>query len=127
MPRQSARAAGPRVWAGRSFLFHLILIYMKVQILKVGVCAVPRVRLVEALLDQGISVTLSDLHITVELDEWVMFLRAFYRACAKMSRTEEGYYLSNAFAVRVLYGERWYATRIWYDNEARGVRYGSLS
>lgn len=82
--------------------------------------------MVEALLDLGLTVTLSDSHVTVNVPEFIEFLRAYYRACALMSRTNEGRFLRMASFVSVLYGDRWYQTKIWFDIEARGVRYGSV-
>lgn len=100
---------------------------MKIQFFKQGICDVPRVRLVEELLNLGFIVNLAEKQISVEISEFNEFLRAYYRACARMSKTEEGSYLRITFAVRVLYGGRWYDTSIRFDEEAKGVRYGSLS
>lgn len=82
--------------------------------------------LVAELLDTKQYVVVNGDFLEVRVEEFADFLRAYWRTCCAISRTDEGRFLSMPLIVRVLCNDRWYKTKVWCDVEDKCLRYGSL-
>lgn len=64
--------------------------------------------------------------VSLEVPEWSEFLSIVWRACADCSRDSRGQEIVKGLPVSVFHGGKEYFTRVWYDVDAKGLRYVSL-
>lgn len=74
----------------------------------------------------GKALRINHPFVSIEVDEWHDFLRIVSSACAECSRDGRGQLMSVRMPISVTYKGTEYHTQIWYDNDARGIRYVSL-
>lgn len=79
-----------------------------------------------AALNSGRVLRINHPFVSFEVDEWEEFLKIVSTACAECSRDSRGQLISIRMPVSIIYKGETYTTQIWYDNDARGIRYVSL-
>lgn len=82
--------------------------------------------LVAELVDARRHVVINGDFVEINVEEFQDFLRAYWRTCCLMSRSDEGRFVSMPLCLRVLCNGRWYRTKVWCDVEDKCLRYGSL-
>lgn len=83
--------------------------------------------IVTATLDAKKSVKMVQCLIKIEVQEWSEFLRFVWKAYAECSKDHRGKWCVKRTSVSVhLEDGRVFSTFIWYDVEAKGLRYVSL-
>lgn len=79
-----------------------------------------------AALNSGRVLRIKHPFVSFEVDEWEEFLRLVSIACAECSRDSRGKLISIRMPVAITYKGVTYHTQVWYDSDARGIRYVSL-
>lgn len=64
--------------------------------------------------------------ISLDVSSWTEFLRIFWFACAVCSRDERGREIEEGISVSIIQDGKKYSTHVWYDVDAKGLRYVSL-
>lgn len=79
-----------------------------------------------AALNSGRVLRITHPFVSFEVDEWEEFLKLVSTACAECSRDSRGQLISIRMPVAITYKGKEYHTQVWYDSDARGIRYVSL-
>ena len=79
-----------------------------------------------AALNSGRVLRISAPSVYFEVDEWSDFLNIVWSACAECSRDSRGQEIVKRMPVYVHYHNKRYWTQIWFDTEAKALRYTSL-
>lgn len=83
--------------------------------------------IVAAALNEQKMVLMSQCFVSLEVAEWTEFLSIVWKACAECSRDHRGQWIVERTPVAVhLKDGRTFSTDVWYDAEARCLRYVSL-
>lgn len=79
-----------------------------------------------AALNAGFILHMKHHFVSISVERWEDFLRVVWRACADCSRDSRGNAIEKRLPVTIHYNGNVYGTSVWYDSEARGLRYVSL-
>ena len=83
--------------------------------------------IVAAALNERKMVLMSKCFVSFEVAEWTEFINIAWRACAECTRDHRGQWCIERTPVAVhLEDGRTFSTYIWYDVDAKGLRYVSL-
>lgn len=82
--------------------------------------------IIDAALNAGMVIRKKYPFVSLEVPVWSEFLRVVWRACADCSRDCRGQEIVKGLPVTVYQNGKPYFTRVWYDIDAKGLRYVSL-
>lgn len=83
--------------------------------------------IVATALNERKMVIMSQCFSSIVIDEWRDFLHIVWKACAECSRDHRGQWCVERTPVTVALDDgRTFSTYIWYDVEAKSLRYVSL-
>lgn len=99
---------------------------MVVKFIKGAKCGVLESAIMAATLSSGRSLRFRHPFVMLEVEEWVEFLKIVSKAFAECSRDHRGAELVKGISVSIEYKGNTYCTRVWYDMQAKGLRYVSL-
>ena len=78
-------------------------------------------------LNRGKKLTMSHPFVNFEVDDWMEFMRMYWHICAEFSRDSRGCLLIERIPITIIMSDgRKFKTQVWYDWEAKGLRYVSL-
>ena len=80
-----------------------------------------------AALNSGFVLRVKHPFVSFDVERWEDFLHVVWRACAECSRDRRGQEIVKRLPVSIHYNGKVYGTQVWYDVEAKGLRYVSLS
>lgn len=106
---------------------HFILRHMQVQFVTEQGRNPFKNAIIAAALDERRMVRLSQCFISFQVDGWNAFMNIAWKACAECTRDHRGRWCIEHMPIAVrLEDGRTFSTFIWYDVEAKGLRYVSL-
>lgn len=83
--------------------------------------------IVAAALNERKAVVMSQCFFSMEVQDWPEFMNIVWKACAECTRDHRGQWCVERTPVSVhLEDGRTFSTYIWYDVDAKGLRYVSL-
>lgn len=83
--------------------------------------------IIAAALNERKKVVMSQCFVSFDIDEWAEFMKIAWRACAECTRNHRGQWCVERMPVAIQMNDgRTFSTFVWYDVEAKGMRYVSL-
>lgn len=79
-----------------------------------------------AALISGRVLRISHPFVSFEVDTWTDFLHIVWTACADCSRDSRGQEIVKRLPVSINYHGKAYFAQVWFDPEAKGLRYVSV-
>lgn len=79
-----------------------------------------------AALNSGRVLRISHPFVHLEVGDWLEFLHIVWSACAECSRDSRGQEIVKRLPVTINFNGKAFYTLVWFDPEAKGLRYVSL-
>ena len=79
-----------------------------------------------AALNSGRVLRIKHPFVSFEVEVWADFLHIVWSACAECSRDSRGQEIVKRLPIAINFNGKGFYTQVWYDPEAKGLRYVSL-
>ena len=83
--------------------------------------------IVATAINEGKMVLMNQCFVSIEAIDWTEYMNIVWKACAECTRDHRGQWCVERTPVAVILDDgRTFSTYIWYDVDAKGMRYVSL-